>query len=92
MTLYNQKAVDYIFDIFEKRTDFVSYTIEGVLLDNHILQAKGMKTIIIKEVYLNEWSSAYSIKKYNKIPQKYQKVIDLLEDDREQEAIKLFFK
>lgn len=38
--------------------------------------AKGKKTIIIKEVYLNEWRSGHKIIKYNKIPAKYQKLID----------------
>jgi len=38
--------------------------------------AKGKKTIIIKEIFLNEWSSGHTITMYNKIPKKYQLIID----------------
>ena len=51
---------------------------EGVLgLGTVILHnAKGKKTIIIKEFYINAWSSGHTIRKYNKIPKKYLKLID----------------
>jgi len=42
-----------------------------VLLHN----AEGKKTILIKEVYLNHWSSGHTIRKYNKMPQKYKKLL-----------------
>lgn len=47
---------------------------EGVLGLGKLLlhSAKGKKTIVIKEVYLNEWSSAHTIRMYNKLPKKYQ--------------------
>ncbi len=92
MNLYTQQEVDALIEKFSKRQNFKCYTIYGSLLDNHILTADGTKTAIIREKGLNEWSSAYSIKLYNKIPKKYQKVIDLLDIDDEQEAAKLFFK
>ncbi len=50
---------------------------EGVLIDNlAIYTKKGYKSIVAKSVYLNEWSSAYAIRKYNKLPLKYQKMIN----------------
>ena len=67
------------------------YVIDGCLLDNYILFSEKLKTIIIKEQYLNEWSSINTIRTYNNTPKKYEKVIELLNDDRQEEARKLFF-
>lgn len=68
------------------------YTIEGSLNDNYIIGADGYKTIVIKEIYLNEWSSCNVIRRYNKCPKKYERVIQLLDDGLEKEAERLFFK
>ena len=38
--------------------------------------APGKMTIVIKEVYLNEWSSGHTIRKYNETPKKYLKHIE----------------
>jgi hypothetical protein len=46
---------------------------EGSLLDGVvILKAKNSKTAVIREVYINEWSSGYSIRMYNRCPKKYE--------------------
>jgi len=49
---------------------------EGILGLGTILlkNAKGKKTIIIKEYFINSWLSGHSIIKYNKIPKKYLKL------------------
>lgn len=51
---------------------------EGVLgLGTVILHgAKGKKSIIINEYYINEWVSGHSIRKYNRLPKKYKIAID----------------
>ena len=41
-----------------------------------LCNAKGKKTIIISEYYINAWSSGHTIRKYNSVPKKYQKIID----------------
>lgn len=38
--------------------------------------AEGKKTILIKEFYINEWSSGHSIRMYNKMPKKYQQILN----------------
>lgn len=38
--------------------------------------ANGHKNVIIQEVFLNEWSSAHTIRMYNEVPKKYKKFID----------------
>lgn len=52
-------------------------TDEGCLgAGDWILTGEGLKTTIIKEIALNEWSTTHSIRLYNKCPQKYQKILE----------------
>ena len=89
--LYTQKAVDGLILQYGNDKDFNIYKIDGCLLDSYIITSEKYKTAIIKEVYLNEWSSAYSVVFYNKTPLKYQKIIDLLESENYEKASKLFY-
>ena len=41
-----------------------------------MLCGQGLKTTIIKEVYLNEWSSGHTMRMYNKTPIKYEKMLE----------------
>jgi hypothetical protein len=54
---------------------FCSTIEEGVLGLGKILlhSAIGKKSIIINEVYVNQWSSAHTVRMYNKLPKKYEK-------------------
>lgn len=70
----------------------VIYTIEGSLNDNYILSGAGLKTMIIKEIPLNDWSSCNVIKRYNKCPKKYERVMELLDNGEDEKAAKLFFE
>ncbi len=38
--------------------------------------AEGKKSILIKEVFINAWSSGHTIKMYNKLPKKYTQLIN----------------
>lgn len=50
---------------------------EGVLgYGLTMLYGEGLKTIIITEVYLNEWSSGHKVRCYNVMPKKYEKMLD----------------
>lgn len=50
---------------------------EGALIDDLAIYTKeGFKSIVATSVYLNEWSSAYKIRKYNKLPAKYQEMLN----------------
>lgn len=88
-TISNEQINDMINRYCEKGG--VVYTIVGALNDNYILTGPGLKTTVIKENYLNEWSSNNVIRRYNKCPKKYKKVMELLDDDYFDEAEKLFF-
>ena len=77
-------------DLYAEK-DGVIYTIEGCLNDNYIFTGAGLKTMIVKEFSLNEWSSVNVIKRYNKCPKKYEKVMELLDAGEDEKAKKLFF-
>ena len=37
---------------------------------------EGRKTIIISEFFINSWASGHSIRMYNKMPEKYKKLLN----------------
>lgn len=37
-----------------------------------------LKTYVIKEVYLNEWSSGHTVRAYNKCPKKYKEMLEMI--------------
>jgi len=53
----------------------VSEVREGVLgYGTQLLHsAEGKKTVVINEVYVNHWKSTHTIRKYQKVPKKYEK-------------------
>lgn len=77
MTLYTLEACRSLMDRYMDRGG-EARTIEegGVGLGVVICYGPGLKTTIIREIYLNEWSSGHTIRKYNKTPAKYRKYID----------------
>lgn len=95
MTIYSYQTVDNLINKYAEHTDNFSnggiITFDGALCDNYILFGDGLKTTIIREKYLNEWSSGSTIRMYNKTPKKYQRIIDLWTECEEEEAEKLFF-
>lgn len=68
----------------------------GCLADSYICKAAGFKYAIIKEKYLNEWSSGYKIRFCRKLSKGLQKAVEMIEaaetDDEEQKAINQFYK
>jgi len=74
MKLYTNTEGDNLVQKYIDKGGEVITVKEGCLLDYGIaiLIADGYKTTILKEKYLNEWSSAYTKKSYNKLPTKYK--------------------
>lgn len=77
--VYSRSAV---LKVIEKYTEELDGTLDiidenSVLLDFGlaVLSAPDHKYIIIKDKYLSEWSSAYTVKQYKKLPKKYQELI-----------------
>ncbi len=78
MQLYTNTAGDNLVKKYIDKGGEVITIEEGCLLGYGlaILRAEGFQTTIIKEKYLNAWSSAYTKRSYNKLPKKYLKYIN----------------
>lgn len=91
MKVYSYKAADKIRERLLERAGAFVYEIPGALVDNYIMGAAGCYTFIVREKYLNMYSSGVTIRKYRKIPAKYQKIVELLDNGENEKAEKLFF-
>lgn len=75
-SLYNCSAVDSLINKYlEAGGDAIQTDEGGCGCGDWILYGDGLKTAIIKEVYLNCWSSAHTIRFYNETPAKYAAII-----------------
>ena len=74
--LYSLSECEKLINKYVERGGEV-YTIEEGCLGFGVMVLTGhnLKTTIIKEVYLNEWSSAHKVRMYNNCPKKYQEII-----------------
>lgn len=76
MKLYTLSAVENLMNKYLELGGTVDILDEGSLVYGLVIcQAEGKKLAVIKEVYLNEWSSAQTIRFYNKLPKKYEKLL-----------------
>ena len=78
MTVYTIESTQKLIDQYTKKGGSVFQIQAGVLgLGDFVLyderEPVQLKTFVVKEVSLNEWSSAQTIRAYNKMPEKYQK-------------------
>lgn len=49
---------------------------EGVLGHGTLmLFGYGLKCCVVKEVYINEWSSGHTVRYYNSMPKKYERLM-----------------
>lgn len=75
-SIYTLAAVENLINRYIERGGNMAEAEPGVLgYGVVVLFGEGLKTIVIKEVYLNEWSSGHTITKYNECPKKYEKYI-----------------
>jgi hypothetical protein len=76
MTIYSNKVVQDVIDNYIKKDGEVIEVIEGCLgYGTTICLGDGLKSTIIQEVFLNSWSSGHTIRMYNKLPKKYEKLL-----------------
>lgn len=74
--LYTSDAVEQLARMYCERDGEVITVEEGTLgWGLTVMRAQGCKTAIVKEVPLNEWSSAHTIRLYNKCPKKYEQMV-----------------
>ncbi len=76
MSYYTLEVVEGLINHYIENGGECTEIREGVLgYGTLLLTADGKKSVIINEVYLNEWSSAHTIRMYNKLPKKYEKYV-----------------
>jgi len=79
MKYYTLKSCEILIDKYLNEWNGEALQIEeGILGLGTLLLHNGdnVKTVLIKEVYLNEWNSTHAVTKYNKMPKKYEKLIN----------------
>ncbi len=80
-TIYSWSDAQRLIDKYaESGREYSGHYIPGVLVDSVIMTGDGLKTAIIKGVYLNEWSSGVTIRMYNKLPAKYARIVEMIEE------------
>lgn len=79
MTLYGSSQIADLISYYFDHGGQVYYVVEGtlgygltVLHDSRNL----LHGFIIQERYINEWSSSHTVRRYNKLPKKYAKMIE----------------
>ena len=77
MTLYSYRDAEKLMNRYIDQGGDIHILDEGSLVYGLVIcEGEGLKTAVIREVYLNPWSSAQSIRLYNKTPKKYEKMIE----------------
>lgn len=77
MKMYGCKAIEGLFSRYYELGGEVIELIPGTL--GHGLTVcfgDGLKTAVIKEQYINCWSSGHTVRFYNGMPEKYRKMIE----------------
>jgi len=72
MKIYTLNACEKVMQKYIDLGGDVETIKEGVLgLGTVVLTAENYKTVVIKEIFLNEWSSGHTVRQYKKTPKKY---------------------
>lgn len=81
MALYTMQAFENLIAVCENDGWEITYLNDGCLLSGDVLlQKSGMRSIVVFEKYLNEWSSAYTMKTFNSDNPRSLKMLNKLVD------------
>jgi hypothetical protein len=76
-TIYSLKAVQSLLEKYSAVDGEIIEAIEGTLgHGTTICTAHGKKSAVIQEVFITSWSSGHTITLYNKLPKKYEQLIE----------------
>ena len=76
-TYYTLDACNNLINRYFEKGGEVATLEEGTLgLGITMCYGDGLKTAIIIEHYQNEWSSVHTIRMYNKMPKKYEQMLE----------------
>jgi len=71
--LFSSSEISKLINQYLNLGGYITEIEEGSLgHGNLIISAPGYKHVVVKEIYLNEWSSAHTVRFYNKLPKKYE--------------------
>ena len=74
--LYTSTQVENLIQRYVDKGGQVNEIIPGTLgYGLTVLCGHGLKSIIITETYINEWSSGHKVRMYSKMPKKYEKML-----------------
>jgi len=77
MRSYGLKAIEALIEKYVECDGEIITLQEGTLgVGVTICCGHGLKTAVIKEVYVNEWTSTHTLRMYDRMPQKYRRLID----------------
>lgn len=75
--LYTSQAIQELADYYIENGGDVYEVVEGTLgWGTTIMMRSGWKSIVVKEAYVNEWSSGHTVRRYNSLPKKYQVMLE----------------
>ena len=78
MSVYSLKDCESLIDRYVNTYGGIYTEVnKGVLGLGTVLlhSASGKKTIVIKEIFVNAWVSYHTVRKYNRVPNKYKRYI-----------------
>ena len=77
MKRYTLEAVENLIQAYIDKGGEMHQLEEGVLGHGLLmLTGESLKTAIIKEVFVNSWSSAHTVRFYNEMPKKYANMME----------------
>lgn len=77
MKYYDLESCEKLIDNYIEKGGEVVTLQEGCLgLGLIVCYGHNLKTTVIKEIPINEWSSVHKIRMYNKMPKKYEDMIE----------------
>ena len=75
-TTYTLNACEELIELYRKHGGHAVTLEDGCLgLGLVMCFGDGLKTTIIKEKYVNEWTSVHTIRSYNDMPKKYEQLL-----------------
>ena len=75
--LYTSSAIQELADYYVENGGEVYELVEGTLgWGTTVMVRDGWTSIVVKEVYINEWSSGHTVRRYRILPKKYQTMIE----------------
>ena len=80
---YSWRDVDNLVKRYTDEGGQVIQLSEGVLQSGNwvLYDPKGrLYAFIIKEIYVNCWTSAQTIRRYNKLPKKYERIVNTIHE------------